>query len=215
VSGIDSQGGVPKVALAVRWQLAGAVLAGFVVWYTAPYLSTDRRYAFLVERQALTDGRLWYTCFYLHVLAGIVALLTAPPLLWSGSVHRVGRLHRVLGKVHLLAVLGWLVPTGAGLTPFAKGGVFGQIAFALLVAFLACYTVLGLRALRRADLAAHARWMVRSYAVLLSAAAFRIVHTGIQHFVVDWEDGYAVATWLSLLLSLAAGEVACRRLKVL
>ncbi|MCA8968366.1 MAG: DUF2306 domain-containing protein [Planctomycetes bacterium] len=204
----------PTIRLARGWQLMGAALSLFVVWYVVPYLSTDRNYLFLVEREALTGKRLWYACFYLHVLAGCVALLAAPLLLWSGVSRGGGRLHRLLGKAYLLAVLGWVVPTGAGMAPFAKGGVPGRAAFALLVLFLAGHTLLGLRALRRGEVRAHARWMIRSYAVLLSAAMFRLAYGWTRELVADGENAYALAVWISLALSLLGGQFACRSFKV-
>lgn len=192
-------------------QLLAAGAALFVVSQAAPYLTFDRRYAFLVERQSLTDGTLWYACFCLHVLGGIVALVTAPVLLWNGTRGGSRRVHRGLGRLYALAALGWLVPTSVGLAVVAKGGILGQLGFLGLVGLFATHSVRGLTAVRRGDLTAHVPCMLRAYAALLSAFFFRVLHRLLPAAGWDETTSYVVSTWGSLGLALLAGEIACGR----
>jgi hypothetical protein len=162
----------------------------------------------------LTDDSVWYACFYLHVVGGIVCLGAAPFLLWNGTAGGRRRLHLAIGRVYDIAALGWVAPTGAYLAAFAKGGLAGKAGFALLVALFSWCSVCGIRAVRRGDLFMHVACMVRSYAMLLSAFAFRAVHRVVPSSM-DEHTTYLVSIWSSLALSVLAGEVACRRMPLL
>lgn len=194
-----------------RRGLAGAavllVLVGSaaLVLTTARYFSLDPRHAFLVERPWLTVDRLWSLCFHVHVAGGIVCLVTAPWLSWNGLRNGSRRLHRAVGRVHSIAALGWAGPTGFYLAVFAKGGLAGQLGFGALATCFYASTLLGIAAIRRGDRSRHVRWMNRSYALLLSALWFRLVHALLQHCGVEPEANYVAATWASLALAVVAG----------
>lgn len=193
-------------------QALAAAAALLVIAQAAPYLSLDRRFAFLVERPWLTGGSVWYSCFILHIVGGIVCLVAAPFLLWNGTSGGSRRLHRAIGRVYAVASLGWVAPTGAWLAISAKGGLAGQLGFALLVSLFAWCSVDGMRAVRRGDLRAHVACMVRAYAVLLSAFLFRALHRALPAMGMGEDAAYVASTWGSLVLSVLAGECACWRL---
>src|SRR5205807_1059764 len=97
-----------------------------------PYLSGRRTLAFLDEKGALASDPLWRTCFLGHVFGGIICFLMAPWLFWNGLLARFPKLHKGLGRVYGVAVLGWAGPTGIYLSFHAKGGLPGRSAFLLL-----------------------------------------------------------------------------------
>jgi hypothetical protein len=203
-----------------RWRLgllglaaaATLVASALLVLQTARYMSFDFRFGFLVERPFLTSDRLWSSCFYLHVLGGMLCLVTAPFLLWNGLARgRVG-LHRAVGRLHAVAALGWTGPTGLYLAPFAKGGLAGQLGFLLLGVWFVATSLFGIVAIRRGHLRAHVGWMVRSYTLLLSAVTFRGFHRALHELGVDATRNYVASTWASLVLAIVSGELLGRRL---
>lgn len=191
-----------------------AILAAslLLILQTARYLTFDFHYAFLLERPLLTGQRLWSTCFYVHVAGGILCLSTAPILLWNGLRQGSRGLHRRVGRLHAVAALGWTAPTGLYLALFAKGGLLGQLGFGLLGAWFTATSLLGIVAIRRGDLASHTVWMVRSYALILSAVWFRLFYHGLHVLGVDASVGYVLATWASLALAILSGELCGRNL---
>ncbi len=186
--------------------------SALLIVQTAQYLSFDPRFAFLVERPWLTGDRLWSTNFYLHVVGGLLCLVTAPFLLWNGIRRGSLRVHRAVGRLHAVAALGFVGPTGLYLAPFAKGGSAGQLGFLLLGVWFVATSVLGIAAIRRGDVRTHATWMVRSYALLLSAVTFRVVHRTLHACEVDAATNYIAATWTSLAIAVLGGELVGRRL---
>jgi uncharacterized membrane protein len=126
-----------------------------------------------------------------------------PVLLWSGLPRGF---HRWLGKIYGLSVLGWAGPSGFYLSFHAKGGLAGQSCFLILTVLWWVTTALGVRAIRAKRLAEHRRWMLRSYAVALSAMTFRVFQVAFFHAGVGDDANYAVSLWLSLATSVASGE---------
>ena len=193
------------------WAAALATLAAslFLVIETARYLSFDPFYAFLVERPVLTSDRVWRACFYVHIAGGLACLLSAPLLLWNGIRNGSTRLHRAAGRVHAVAALGWLGPTGFYLACFAKGGLAGQTGFMVLATLFYLSTVLGVRAIQRGHRRAHVVWMIRSYALILSAVSFRILYPLLHALGSTVQSSYVASTWAGLAVSIVAGELAC------
>jgi len=114
--------------------------------------------------------------------------------------------HRRLGYVYLNAVLWMAAPSGLVLALVAKGGLWGTAGFAVAGVLWWHTTWSGYRAIRRGDVAAHVRAMVRSYSWALSAPAFRVIQTAV--FLLGMEDApsYVISLWLSIAASVWLAE---------
>lgn len=110
---------------------------------------------------------------YLHISFGGLALLLSPLQLSSRFRARVPRLHRVAGRVTLVAI-GIAAVAGALLSTVNSAGPIGTAGFGLLaVAWLGC-AVNAFRAIRRRDLQAHRRWAIRTFALTYAAVTLRL-----------------------------------------
>jgi hypothetical protein len=198
-----------------RWILlpAAAVtvaLTLLIVANTLPYYSFSRDFAFLAEKGPLVEAAWWRACFYTHISGGMVCLLIGPFMLWNGLLRRALAIHKWLGRGYGLAVLGWAGPSGVILSMVAKGGLPGRACFLLLCVLWIGTTALGIRAVLARRIPEHRRWMVRSYALALSAVFFRISQVALYAFDLDPETNYGVSLWVSLAASIAAGEALLR-----
>ena len=109
----------------------------------------------------------------IHILGGLLAVLSGPVQLWLGlSDHRMG-LHRRLGMLYVAAVavgsiggIGLAVQTDFGL-------VFGTGLFFLAIAWIAT-TGLAFASIRKGLISQHQEWMVRSYVVTFAFVVFRV-----------------------------------------
>ncbi|MGY1662871.1 DUF2306 domain-containing protein [Geodermatophilus sp. SYSU D00705] len=111
--------------------------------------------------------------FYLHVGAGGLALLLSPLQFAARLRRRAPRVHRAVGRVTVtaIAVAG---PAGFVLAPLSLAGPVGTAGFGLLaLLWLACAAT-AFRAIRRGDVAAHRRWMVRTFALTYAAVTLRL-----------------------------------------
>ena len=186
-------------------------LSALTIANTLPYFSLRDNFAFFVEKGALARDLLWRSAFYLHVGGGALCLAVGPWLFRDALLRRRPGLHRALGRVYALAVLGCAGPAGLFMAVQARGGAAGALGFLLLGLLWWGETALGVRDAVRGRLAEHRRWMVRSYATALSAIFFRIFQVLLLPLDLDYDATYVASLWLSLAASLAAGEGSLRR----
>ena len=192
------------------WTAATLWISALILVNTTIYLRRVPAPVFLIEKGALADWPLWRTAFYFHVAAACVCLATGPVLMFP-LLLRFRRLHEILGYVYLSAVLWVAAPTGLMLAPFAKGGYLAAAGFFVTgVAWWLC-TWLGYRAIRNAEVQTHVRWMVRSYALALSAVAFRVIQLALDAIGLPYETNYILSIWISLLVSFWISETCIRR----
>lgn len=111
---------------------------------------------------------------FVHVAAGIVALLVGPFQLFSGIRRRLMRLHRWLGRIYLGAVgisgvAAVYMLTLPGMSLNFRLGISG-----LALAWFGT-TTFAYIAIRRRRIELHREWMVRSYVVTSGFVFFRII----------------------------------------
>jgi uncharacterized membrane protein len=131
-----------------------------------------------------------------HALGGLLAITTGLVQIWLGLTHRVGTLHRTLGKVYCAGVL---VASLAGyylvITIPSKYLVYGTGLFALCTAWIVT-TSMAVIAIRNRQFEQHREWMLRSYTVTFAFATFRLLeHWLIDHHVASPDDVDAILAW--------------------
>jgi hypothetical protein len=104
-------------------------LCGLIIVNSLPYFSFRGDMPFLAEKGPLVSNPLWRACFYGHVLGGMGCLASAPFLFWGRLRARHPALHRGLGRLYGIVVLGWAGPAGLFLALHAKGGDRGPRRF--------------------------------------------------------------------------------------
>jgi uncharacterized membrane protein len=111
--------------------------------------------------------------FYVHVTFGGLALLLSPLQFATRVRTRAPQVHRAVGRV-VLAAIALAGSAGLVLAPHNVAGAVGTAGFGLLaVLWLACAAT-AFRAIRRRDVAAHRRWMVRTFALTYAAVTLRL-----------------------------------------
>ena len=178
------------------------------------YFSAGPTPSFLLEKGELRNHPLWTTAFYFHVAAAVVCLSVGPLLMVSRLVRskrwRGREIHTVLGYVYLNAVLWVAAPMGLIISPVSKGGALAAAGF-IVTGILWWYTTWrGYTAIRGGDTRGHICFMVRSYAIALSAIAFRIIQVALS-VVLDNYPNYIASVWLSLLVSVWLSEACIAR----
>jgi uncharacterized membrane protein len=153
--------------------------------------------------------------FFLHALAGVLFGVLGPLQFVRALRRRFGALHRLSGRVFVLAGAGLAVSgltlllqvqsIATGLLDAARG-VFGLALIAVLV--------LGVAAARAHDMLAHRAWMIRAYAIGMGSGTVAPVLFPIYLISGEPPTGMAsdivvVGVWL---LTIALGEWVVRRL---
>lgn len=140
-----------------------------------------------------------------HIAGGTTALALGPYQFLPNLRARRPRLHRTLGRVYVVAVLA--TGLGAfGLARIAEGGPMARLGFAVMGSVLLACTGFAFLAIRSRDIAAHRRWMHRSYAVIFSAVTFRAWLFGLTALGLPFDTVYAVGAWTSWMIDVMAAE---------
>jgi uncharacterized membrane protein len=148
--------------------------------------------------------------FYTHIVFGGLALLLSPVQLSSRVRARVPRLHRVTGRVVLVAIaLGGTA--GFLLSWFNTAGPIGTAGFGTLAVLWVVFAGLGLRAILRGDVATHRRWMLRTFALTYAAVTLRLWLLVLIPLLGDFASAYAVVPFLAWVPNLVVVEWLLRR----
>lgn len=143
---------------------------------------------------------VWKYSFYLHIAAGSICILTALIQFSAWVLKKRNKLHVISGKIYVFVVLLIAAPSGFYMTFFAKGGVSERICFMGMALFWFYSTYKGfVAAAMEKNFRSHEFWMIRSYAMALTAVSFRLLHIvffliGLGHY-----DNYAISLWISVL----------------
>lgn len=179
----------------------------FVVVAALPYLALDQ------SQFAGYWPRRWW--LLLHVVTGIVALLSGPMQLWLGITDTRPALHRRLGLTYVtcVAVSAATAYYLALNTDF--GWAFGTGLAALATAWLIT-TGLALVAIRRHLYDQHKEWMIRSYVVTTAFVSFRLLFPVLQATGTGTvSEQLALASWVSWAVPLLVTEAILQGRKIL
>ena len=152
------------------------------------------------------------TGLILHALSAGATLLLGPWQFLTGLRRRHSALHRRLGWAYTAC----LVVAALSALSIAAHAATGRVAatgfFTLAVAWLVTVSM-GIRTIRRGQIAAHRRWMLRCYALTAGAITLRLYLVASIMLQLPFEIAYPAIAWLSWTLNLLAAELWLRRTK--
>lgn len=121
-------------------------------------------------------------------------------------------MQRALGYVYVTNVLLITGPAALLMSVYANGGLPSKIAFGLLAIGWLAFTAIALVKAKNGDFAAHRNFMIRSYALTLSALTLRAWKWSITNSVeLPPMDVYRAVAWLGWVPNLLIAELLIRR----
>lgn len=166
---------------------------------------------FLQFKKEYLDILPWKVAFYTHVFTIIFALLAGFTQFSKSILINHKRVHRMVGKIYVYDIfLNFPVAFVMGI--YANGLLPTKIAFILLDCMWFWFTYKAVAEIRRGNVAAHKAYMIRSYALTLSAVSLRFWKIVILGFVhIDPLPLYMINAWLGFLPNLLFAEWLIRR----
>ncbi|WP_430645168.1 DUF2306 domain-containing protein [Agromyces sp. GXS1127] len=167
-----------RVAARIGWTWTLLSSLGIAAFAVVPYLTASLPVLAESGASGLADHYAAQpppvlTAFYVHIVAGGLALVTGPFQFWRGLRDRAPRVHRWIGRVSLVAIaVGGLA--GLALAPFSAAGLVGTFGFGALAALWLVSAWRGYRAIRRRDVPSHRAWMIRTFALTYAAVTLRL-----------------------------------------
>ncbi|WP_143308516.1 DUF2306 domain-containing protein [Chitinophaga vietnamensis] len=200
----------------ILWILtATAILyaSWLMILLSIPYLAFNRYTNFLMTKQIAWHVQHWRISFYTHVFISSVVLIAGLFQFSSYMLHRHPRLHRALGKTYAGVVISISGPTGLVMAFYANGGWPARISFVILSALWIAFTATGWKRAMQHRWESHSAWMLRSYALTLSAVTLRFYAylLGLMHMPLKPAAAYITVSWLSWTLNLLIAELFLKR----
>lgn len=177
-----------------------------LVFNTIPYFSFSSDFSFIKERSILFENSLYKTSFYIHILAGAICILTALVQFSRIVLKKARSIHIWSGRVYVLVVLFLGAPTGLYMSFFAKGSVWERVLFMFMAGFWFITTLKGLQEVLKKNILAHKNWMIRSYAMAMTAVTFRVFH--LVFYLMGWDHlkNYEISLWISVIGNMLVAE---------
>lgn len=191
------------IALAVR--VLAAILANYPDYFPPNFDSL-----FLQGRERTFVGS-YRLAFYIHILSGPIVLMNGLILMSAYVRRRHGSWHRWLGRVQVVVLLLFVLPSGVVMSRQAFGGWPAGLSFLVLSVATGICAIIGVAHARRCRYQLHRQWMIRSTILISSAVLLRLISGAAEQAgVSSAEEAYIIAAWSSWLLPLAVYEVVDR-----
>jgi uncharacterized membrane protein len=174
---------------------------------TIPYLSFEDKTAFLKIKQWVIHNRLWKLSFYVHVITSSFCLMAGFTQFSKTLLKKNPVIHRCIGWLYVIIILLLSGPSGLIMSLYANGGVISQTAFTTLSVLWMYFTYRALFFAKAGDYNEHKKFMIRSYALTLSALTLR----GWKFIIVlairpNPMDAYMMVAWLGWIPNLIFAE---------
>lgn len=173
---------------------------------TIPYFSFSKEFSFIQERSFLFRNDVYAASFYIHIFAGGVCIITALIQFSRYILKRSRGIHRWSGRTYVFVVVFLGSPTGLYLSFFAKGSFAERSLFLFMAMVWFFSTLFGWTTIMKNNVLAHKHWMIRSYAMAMTAVTFRIYH--LIFYLLDWNhlENYELSLWISVIGNMLVAE---------
>lgn len=179
---------------------------------TVAYLPYNTDVGFLRIKQDYIDIDHWRVAFFVHVYASMWVLLAGFSQFSSRIQSFYPQVHRTLGYIYVIDVLLITGPAGFLMGIYANGGLTSKISFVTLALGWMTFTAIALVKAKNGDFAAHRRFMIRSFALTLSAITLRAWKWSITNSVeLPPMDVYRAVAWLGWVPNIIAAELIIRK----
>lgn len=183
------------------------LMSAIVFQYTGQAWDID----FLLSKYKIVHQTYYKVAFMIHIYSSLVILISGGFLFLSFSNDLIKSIHRIIGKVYVVLLLLLAAPSGLIMACHANGGFSAKVSFIFLTFIWWWSTYQGYVQIRRGNISNHRKWMIRSYALTLSAITLRVMQTLIDPSLFsNHVSQYVFVSWFSWIFNLAAAECIIR-----
>jgi len=179
------------------------MLQGILLYYPINY-----SVGFLAFKQPYIHILPWKIAFYTHVSISIFALIAGFTQFSNIILKEHRQLHRRMGKLYAYSILTVNFPAAMIMAVYANGGIPTKTAFIILDTLWFWFTLQGVVAVKNANMVKHRQYMLRSYALTLSAVTLRLWRLLIASLThIDPGTLYMIDAWMGFVPNLLFAEL--------
>jgi hypothetical protein len=189
-----------------------AFFSALMLQITLQYIPIRTDAAFLQIKQEYIDITPWRIAFFVHVFSSLFVLIAGFTQFSGYLLSHYKKLHRVIGKLYVIDILFITGPASFIMALLANGGISSRIAFTTLAILWIVTTAKAWRSAMARQITTHKEWMMRSYALTLSAITLRAWKWGlIMLFHLRPLHAYMIVAWMGFVPNLLFAEWLIRR----
>lgn len=178
------------------------------------YIPYDTDVAFLRIKQDYIGLEHYRIAFFGHVYASFFCLLAGFTQFSPFIRKNRPSIHRASGWLYTGCILLLAAPTGLVIAIYANGGFWSQLGFCMLAILWIWTSSKAMLAIRKRDFRKHRDFMIRSFALTLSAITLRAwKYIIVAVFHPRPMDVYQIVAWLGWGLNLLIAEYIILRMK--
>ncbi len=178
---------------------------------TLPYTSGQLDIDFLLTKQHIIHLKHYRFAFYWHIFSSLFVLLAGAVQFSRQFLQAWPNLHRWIGRGYVFIILCISGPSAMVMSFYGNGGWNARISFILLTSLWWWFTWMAYQSARKGNIATHGAFMLRSYALTLSAITLRIYQFLLgSYFLLEPVFQYRLVAWSSWLINLLLAEVLIR-----
>lgn len=178
-----------------------------MILITLQYIPIKFDVAFLNLKEEIAYPH-YQVAFFSHVYTSIIVLITGITQFSKSIRTYFPQIHKSLGKLYVFLVLIIASPSGLIMAYYANGGIFSKISFSIQAILWFFFTFKAYGFIKNRDWENHHKFMVRSYALTLSAISLRLFKWMIVSiFETPPMDTYKIVSWLGWLTNILLVEV--------
>jgi hypothetical protein len=184
-----------------------------LILLSLPYIHLIPGVEFLATKQLIYHIKVWRLSFYIHVFSSAAIILSGLFQFNRYIIHQQVRLHRIFGYTYVVTVLLISGPAALVMSLYANGGWAARTSFTVLSLLWILTTAYALRCVFRKKYEKHGNWLLRSYALTLSAVTLRFYAYLFDVLRVDIppRETYILLAWISWVPNLFFAEILIRR----
>jgi hypothetical protein len=197
-------------------KVVALVLLAYFFWLmlqiVLQYIPYHTDVGFLRIKQQYLGIDIWRWAFFIHVYSSLFTLIAGFTQFSNRLLKSAPRTHRSLGYVYVIFVLALSGPSGLIISFYANGGWISAAGFLVLSTLWMYFTTIALIKVKQKRFVEHRQFMMRSYALTLSAITLRVWKFVITNlFDLPPMDVYAMVAWLGFGVNLIVAEWWIRR----
>jgi len=179
-----------------------------LVLITLQYVPIKYDVAFLNIKQDEIKLTHYKIAFFSHVFSSIIVIISGLPQFSNFIRKRFSFFHKLSGKIYISLILLVASPSGLIMAYYANGGIVSKISFVILSILWFAFTYKAYRYIKVGDWKKHKNYMLRSYALTLSAISLRLFKWGIVSiFELAPMDTYKIVSIIGWTLNLMLVEI--------
>ncbi len=179
---------------------------------TLQYIPINYDVAFLNLKQEEIKLPYYKFAFFSHVYSSIIVIILGLSQFSRTIKNQFSIIHKLNGKGYILLTLLIASPSGLIMAFHANGGLISQVSFSILSILWFIFTLKAYLLIKKGNYRKHRDYMIRSYALTLSAISLRFFKYGIVFFFeLPPMDTYKIVSILGWTINLGIAEFIIRK----